>query len=502
MKICRILLTLFCFFLAQEASAWWWRRKPSPVDEPAQAPAVSPAQELRQQAAAWLGAMATENPSRRVRAIHVPGGNLSTSGPSWGVGFGRLAVDMRTAYLLFAPAPGSNPNERRIVVATAEEYSTLLGTAGGAQEVCAALLQSGDGLFVKGTLNEAAEQRIDDIAALLLYKLHTVEVAPLFLNPATPVAETVAALSPLLADPQSVLIAFWPDSESADAQSWKKILTSLTADAAAGTAADLPLPAQVAFGLAQTLQWGNVDVRVAGNVSAPGGAFLHLEPAVNLELMAQAASLDWDDEETKAAFLDATRAVTRENYRGEAVNSAEKALLLDLARRVITTQLQKQEPPPLPTYSRNLMQKYGCQVAIIKGDVTLGQYLIMPGREPLAKAVVMNAANFLRADGERPPITMDDLTDAKFVISVMSEPVAVVFETPEELYSRLRPGRHGVLLAAGGRQAGFLPVVWKQVPEPAQFMAALCRRIGQTAEALTKPDTKVEVFEVFTFAEE
>ena len=126
----------------------------------------------------------------------------------------------------------------------------------------------------------------------------------------------------------------------------------------------------------------------------------------------------------------------------------------------------------------------------------------MPVGEPLAKAVVMNVANFLRADGERPPITMDDLTDAKFVISVMSEPVAVVFETPEELYSRLRPGRHGVLLAADGRQAGFLPVVWKQVPEPAQFMAALCRRIGQTAEALTKPDTKVEVFEVFTFAEE
>ncbi|HPY90601.1 MAG TPA: AmmeMemoRadiSam system protein A, partial [Lentisphaeria bacterium] len=59
-----------------------------------------------------------------------------------------------------------------------------------------------------------------------------------------------------------------------------------------------------------------------------------------------------------------------------------------------------------------------------------------------------------------------------------------------------------VLLAAGGRQAGFLPVVWKQVPEPAKFMEALCRRIGQTPEALTKPDTKVELFEVFTFSEE
>ncbi|HOG51419.1 MAG TPA: AMMECR1 domain-containing protein [Lentisphaeria bacterium] len=500
MKICRILLTLFCFFLAQEASAWWWWRKSSPAGESVQAsePAVTPAEELRQQAAAWLGAMATENPSRRVRAVHVPGGNLSASGASWGVGFGRLAADVRTAYLLFAPAPGGNPAERRIVVATAEQYTTLLGTAGGAKEVCAALLQSGDGLFVKGTLNEAAEQRIDDIAALLLYKLHTVEVVPLFLNAATPVAETVAALAPLLADPQSVLIAFWPDDGSATTQDWKAILTSLAAD----TAADSPLPAQVAFELAKSLQWGTIDVRVAGQTPAPGGALLHLEPAVNLELIAKAASLDWDDAETKAAFLDATRAVTNENYRGEAVNSAEKALLLDLARRVITTQLEKQEPPPLPTYSRNLMQKYGCQVAINKGDVTLGQYLIMPGKEPLVKAVVMNSANFLKADGERPPITMADLTDAKFEISVISEPEAVTFKTLEELYSRLQPGRHGVLLTAGGKPAGFLPVVWKQVPEPAKFMEALCRRIGQTTEALTKPDTKVEVFEVFTFAEE
>jgi len=504
MKICRILLMLFCFFLAQEASAWWWRRKASPSGESAQAsaPSVTPSAELRQQAAAWLGAMATENPSRRVRAVHVPGGSLSTSGASWGVGFGRLAADVRTAYLLFAPAPGGNRAERRIVVATAEQYTTLLGTAGGAKEVCAALLQSGDGLFVKGTLNEAAEQRIDDIAALLLYKLHTVDVVPLFLNAATPVAETVAALVPFLADPQSVLIAFWPDDGSATVQDWKAILASLAADASAASSAGWPLPAQVAFGLAKSLHWGTIDVRVAGQTPAPGGALLHLEPPVNLELIAKAASLDWDDEATKAAFLDATQAVTRENYSGEAVNSAEKAILLDLARRVITTQLQKQEPPPLPAYSRNLMQKYGCQVAINKGDATLGQYLIMPGKEPLAKAVVMNAANFLKADGERPPITMADLADAKFEISVMSEPVTVVFETPEELYRRLYPGRHGVLLAAGGRQAGFLPVVWKQVPEPAKFMEALCRRIGQTPEALTKPDTKVELFEVFTFSEE
>ncbi len=503
MKICRMLLTLLCFSLALEASGWWWQ-KSQPAAKPAltPAPAVTPSEELRQQAASWLGALATENPSRRVRAVHVPGGKLPTPGPSWGVGFGRLATDVRTAYLLFAPAPGGNPAERRIVVATADKYSTLLGTAGAAPEVCAALLQSGNGLFVKGNLNAAAEQRIADVAALLLVKLQTVEVVPLFLNAGSPVAETVTALAPFLADPQSVLIAFWPDAGSVAVQDWEATITALSADLAApGTAASRPLPAQIALGLAQALQWGAIGVRVAGHTSAPGAALLHLEPAVNLDLMARAASLDWDDQGTKAAFQDATQAVTRENYSGEAVNPAEKALLLDLARRVITTQLEKQEPPPLPTYSRNLMQKYGCQVAITKGDATLGQYLIMPGKEPLAKAVVMNAARFLKSDGERPPVTLTDLAGAKFEISVLSEPVAVAFTTPEELYRHLQPGRHGVLLAAGGKQAGFLPVVWKQAPEPTQFMEALCRRIGQTTEALTKPATKVELFEVFTFSE-
>lgn len=504
MKICRMLLMMSCFFLALEASAWWWR-KPRPADEPAitPAPVVTPAEEMRRQAASWLGAMATENPSRRVRAVHVPGGKLPAPGPSWGVGIGRLATDVRTAYLLFAPAPGSNPAERRIVVATADKYSTLVGTAGAATEACAALLQSDNGLFVKGNLNPAAEQRIADVSAMLLVKLHTVDVVPLFLNAGSPVAETVSALTPLLADPQSVLIAFWPDDGSAAVQDWETTLAPLAAadPTGPGTAAVRPLPAQVALGLAQALQWGTIAVRVADRTTAPGAALLHLEPPVNLDLMARAASLDWDDQGTKAAFQDATQAVTRENYSGEAVNPAEKALLLDLARRVITTQLEKQDPPPLPTYSRNLMQKYGCQVAITKGDDTLGQYLIMPGKEPLAKAVVMNAARFLKSDGDRPAVTLEDMTDVKFEISVLSEPAALAFTTPEELYRRLQPGRHGVLLAAGGKQAGFLPVVWKQAPAPIQFMEALCRRIGQTAEALTKPDTKVELFEVFTFSE-
>ncbi|MDD4097312.1 MAG: AMMECR1 domain-containing protein [Lentisphaeria bacterium] len=490
-----------------EVSAWWWRRSQPVAEQGAEAasPAsvMSPGEELRREAAGWLGAMATENPARRVRAVHVPGGRLSDSGPSWGVGFGRLANDVRTAFLMFAPAPGGNPAERRIVVASAEKYPTVVGEAGASPEVCEALLQSDGGLFVKGRLNHAAEQRLAEVAALLLLKLHTVELVPLFLNAGTPVAETVTALQPFLADPQAILIAFWPDAaDREDDSDWQDALARMTDEAAGpGDLAGLPLSTQVAVGLAGVLDWGTLAVRVADRTALSGAALLHLEPAVNLELMARAARLEWDDQATRNAFLDAKQAVTRENYRGEVVNPAEKLLLLDLARRVIISQLDGQEPPPLPVYSSNLMQKYGCQVALRQGDDLLGQYLIMPGQEPLAKAVVMNAARFLKADGERSAVTSQAMAEARVEISVLSQPEAVFFASPEELYGRLRPGRHGVLLAAGGKQAGFLPVVWKQVPEAENFMAALCRRVGQSPEVLSRPDTKVEVFEMVTFYE-
>lgn len=503
------LLSLFSLFALlsfwpYSATCWWWRRSgAAPEPHVEHESALSAAEQFRSDASAWLGALATANPARRVRAMHVVGGNLPGAGPAWGVACGRLANDIHRAFFLFPPAAGSKSDERRIVVAMAEKYQTLAGEAKGAREIGEQLLQAGQGLIVRGSLNAAAEQQIAEMAAILLRKLRAIEVVPLFLNAATPVDATVAALTPFLTDPQTILIAFWPDDSNLEKENgaWRQMMLSSDEGEPPPLAA-MPLSAKVAWGLAAELDWGSVDVRTASQSDPVGEAMLHLEPPVNMNLVARAAELNWSDQETKQAFVDATQAGARSDYSGAIINVAEKTLLLDLARRAISSHLENRQPPPLPVYSANLMRKHGCQLAVYQGEKMLGQYLIMPGQEPLAKAVVMNAAKFLKDDGDRPALTVATVTEARMAMGVLSQPETLQFATVEELYQKLAPGRHGVLLTADGKQAGFLPVVWKQVPEPEDFMAALARRVNQGLACLTKPDTKVEVFEMETFAEE
>ena len=66
----------------------------------------------------------------------------------------------------------------------------------------------------------------------------------------------------------------------------------------------------------------------------------------------------------------------------------------------------------------------------------------------------------------------------------------------------MKPGVHGVILRAGGKSAGFVPIVWKTVKTPQAFMAALCKRCGQTEAALTAEGTEVSVFEVHMFMDD
>ena len=47
-----------------------------------------------------------------------------------------------------------------------------------------------------------------------------------------------------------------------------------------------------------------------------------------------------------------------------------------------------------------------------------------------------------------------------------------------ELLDQLRPGTDGLVIAAGGRQAVFLPAVWEQLPERADFLTHLELKAG------------------------
>jgi uncharacterized protein len=102
---------------------------------------------------------------------------------------------------------------------------------------------------------------------------------------------------------------------------------------------------------------------------------------------------------------------------------------------------------------------------------------------PLYLDVARNARNAM-ADPRMSPVGPDEWPMLEVHVSVLgrSEPMRV--RSLGELCRVLRPTVDGLILAVGTRQATFLPAVWEQLPDPADFVAALLAKGGWTTYRL------------------
>lgn len=96
-------------------------------------------------------------------------------------------------------------------------------------------------------------------------------------------------------------------------------------------------------------------------------------------------------------------------------------------------------------------------------------------------------------DPRFPPLSRDELAELHVELSVLSpvEPLEVRDEA--DAVAKLRPGVDGVVLRADGRSGVFIPEVWKQLPEPADFLRHLKRKAGLPMDGWV-PGTRLERF--------
>ncbi|MFO0631264.1 MAG: AmmeMemoRadiSam system protein A [Nannocystaceae bacterium] len=108
----------------------------------------------------------------------------------------------------------------------------------------------------------------------------------------------------------------------------------------------------------------------------------------------------------------------------------------------------------------------------------------LAANDPLADAVARYAVESGQHDPRMVPMTIDELVCASVEISVLGAPASLLepggapVTGVGAIATCLRPHEHGVVLRLGARRAVFLPVVWESLPEPAAFLAALCRKAG------------------------
>lgn len=166
---------------------------------------------------------------------------------------------------------------------------------------------------------------------------------------------------------------------------------------------------------------------------------------------------------------------------GVPLTDEQGRLLVELAVQAVYARLSGVHRAPARPADPTLAAPGACFVTLESRGVLRGCVGSLQPRRPLYLDVCHNAEGAM-VDPRLPAVSADDWPTLDVEVSVLSPLEAVPAGDRDELLGQLRPGVDGVLLAADGRRATFLPAVWTKLPEPQRFLAALLAKGRWPAE--------------------
>ena len=151
--------------------------------------------------------------------------------------------------------------------------------------------------------------------------------------------------------------------------------------------------------------------------------------------------------------------------------------------------------PPVerPADADWLDEKRAVFVTLTKGGSLRGCVGQLEPRLTLFEAVRDAARSAAFRDTRFSPLRRDELPELRLEISVLSPIERLAVEDEAEWFRKIRPGVDGVVLSVGGRSGVFIPEMWKQLPDPKEFLYYLKRKAGLPTDRWV-PGTRVERF--------
>ncbi len=189
--------------------------------------------------------------------------------------------------------------------------------------------------------------------------------------------------------------------------------------------------------------------------------------------------------------------------RQQSFTAPERKVLLDLARRSLREVVKTGKLPAVATdaYPAKLTEIKGCFVTLTERGQLRGCIGHILPHEPLYRAIMDNAQSAALHDYRFSPVQPDELDKIEIELSVLTVPEPLAFSSPEDLLNKLRPHHDGVVLQVGNHGATYLPQVWEQISDKAQFMDSLAEKAGLAPDAWRGPDTKILIYHVEAFKE-
>lgn len=159
---------------------------------------------------------------------------------------------------------------------------------------------------------------------------------------------------------------------------------------------------------------------------------------------------------------------------------ARGEILLAIARSAIAGALGK----PLPAdESAPWLQEPGATfVTLTQHGELRGCIGSLETHRSLLQDVKANALAAAFHDSRFLPLGVDELETTRVEVSLLSPLTAIAFSSEQDALSQLRPNVDGIVFEYARYRSTFLPQVWEQLPEPAQFMAHLKHKAGLTPD--------------------
>jgi uncharacterized protein len=184
------------------------------------------------------------------------------------------------------------------------------------------------------------------------------------------------------------------------------------------------------------------------------------------------------------------------------LDSAHRNRLIALARQSIELGLGGAAQAAMPEQSlpTPLHEPRGSFVTLRIGKQLRGCCGNLRATRSLADDVWRNAWASAFADPRFSPLEDEEWPDVHLHISVLSPLESMAIKDEVELLATLRPGIDGLLLERDLSRATFLPDVWSDVPEPAEFVRHLKQKAGWPGDAWS-PQIRVWRYTTESFGE-
>jgi AmmeMemoRadiSam system protein A len=191
------------------------------------------------------------------------------------------------------------------------------------------------------------------------------------------------------------------------------------------------------------------------------------------------------------------------DVEGNRLTSEEKLTLLRLARGALECGVRHEPLAPISdTCLTPTLRAEGASFVTltIQGNLR-GCIGALEPYQPLVEDVREHTLAAALEDFRFPPVKESELARIVIEISRLTIPTPLDYSTDEDLLAKLHSGIDGVIIREGIHRATFLPQVWEKIPDPAEFLANLCYKMGESPDAWRQKHMDVSIYRVEEFHE-